>query len=206
MKTLFLTLLFSSLTILHSEEKNYMAEFYKDFDKISAKYRKGFSESILAADRVTIHLVKFDSGNKIDLYSDLLDDTEGKIVVSPYESHVETISSKTLGKKGREQFLKLFSSQVSLETAPGEVGCHFPIHGVKVYKDDQIIYQGTFCWVCYNFGISYPVGSAWLLASKELEAFFNKHLPIPKEELDRFYKKWPSVESKDAGMKGEVQK
>ena len=173
-----------------------MSEFYKDFDKVSAKYRKGFAEAVLSADKVTIHLVKFDSGKDIEFYPDLFDDAEGKIVVSPYKSHVETISSNTLNEEDKTHFLKMFSSQVSKEKHSGGAMCHFPIHGVKIYKDDQIVYQGTFCWVCHNFGIGYPIGTSWLDTSKELKAFFTKRLPIPKEELDRFHKKWPGAKPK----------
>ena len=196
MKTLFLTFLLTSLSILHGEEKDYATVFYKDFDKIAAKYRKGFAEAIISADKVSIHLVKFDSGEKINSYLDLFDDTDDKIVISPYESHVDIISSKTLKEEDKARFLKMFSSQVSKNEHSGGAMCHFPIHGVKIFKDDQIIYQGTFCWVCHNFGISYPIGTDWLDTSKDLKEFFNKQLPIPKEELARFQKKYPIPKSK----------
>ena len=196
MKTLFLIFLLTSLSVLHGEEENYTTEFYQDFDKIAAKYRKGFAEAILSADKVSIHLVKFDSGEKINSYPDLFDDTDDKIVISPYKSQVETISSKTLKEEDKAQFLKMFSSQISKDKHSGGAMCHYPIHGVKIYKDDQIIYQGTFCWVCHNFGIDYPIETDWLDTSKDLKEFFNKQLPIPKEELERFQKKYPIGKSK----------
>ena len=74
--------------------------------------------------------------------------------------------------------------------------CHFPIHGIRVYTGDDLLHEGTFCWVCGNFSFSYPQGSGWLDTNVELKEIFTNLAPIPQSEMDRFYKKYPSVKPK----------
>ena len=49
---------------------------------------------------------------------------------------------------------------------------HFPIHGIRIYSGEELLHEGTFCWVCGNFSFSYPQGSAWLDSNAELKATF----------------------------------
>ena len=70
---------------------------------------------------------------------------------------------------------------------------HFPIHGIRIYSGEELLHEGTFCWVCGNFSFSYPQGSAWLDSNAE---FYERLLPIPQSELDRFHKKYPGAQPK----------
>ena len=78
----------------------------------------------------------------------------------------------------------------------GGAMCHFPIHGLRIYKGEKVLYEGTFCWMCSNFSIQYPRGTAWLDTSADLKKLFTKLMPIPQTEMDRFYKKYPGAKPK----------
>ncbi|MGI9239397.1 MAG: hypothetical protein ACR2RV_01270 [Verrucomicrobiales bacterium] len=62
------------------------------------------------------------------------------------------------------------------------------------------LFEATFCWVCGNFSFSYPSGSEWLDTSAALQKVMEALMPIPREELERFYKKFPGLGRRGTGL------
>ena len=171
-------------------------EFYAELQQIEAKYRAGKAEQLKAADRVIIYLVDFErieDGGEVPF-----DDLEEEQVISvvPYESRTKILKQKVLGQAERDQLLPLLAAQVAKPEHSGGAMCHFPIHGLRVFRGDEKLFEGTFCWVCSNFSFSYPSGSQWLDTSAALQAVMEKLMPVPRAELERFYKKFPGARPK----------
>jgi len=71
----------------------------------------------------------------------------------------------------------------------GGAFCHYPIHGLRLYREEDLIFQTSLCWKCSNYFFEYPDGrgARWVgFYEPSLETFLKKHMPIPKEEIERF--------------------
>ena len=165
------------------------SNFYADLEKIEAKYRAGKAELIRKADRVVVYLVDFDEVTDENAFAD-----ESKsISIAPYSKRTKILSSVELGAGDRKKLLDTLSKKIAEPEHTAGAFCHFPIHGIRIYACDDLLHEGTFCWVCGNFGFSYPQGSDWLDTYAELNEIFARLLTIPQAELDRFHKKYPGA-------------
>jgi hypothetical protein len=160
-----------------------------DIQRAEAKYRAGEAELFRKADRVVVYLLDFD-GLKDDA---ALSDDEQWISVAPYSAHTKILDTKELEEKDRKPLLEALCTQIALPQHGGGAACHFPIHGIRVYQGENVLYTGTFCWVCHNFGFRYPQSTGWLDTTPELKEIFTTLMPIPQKELDRFQEKYPAA-------------
>lgn len=75
--------------------------------------------------------------------------------------------------------------------------CHMPVHGVRFFKDNDLLFQTSFCWTCANYFVTYPDDyetSTWVgLGDAELKKFMLKQLPIPEEVQLRFDRAFPEA-------------
>lgn len=154
-------------------------------------YRASFAKKLLECDRVILYLVKFDELENTDIKVE----HEGYIRVVPLKSRTPIIGEKELETKDRRQVLELFSKQIAKPYHFGNGNCHYPMHAIRVYKESELVHEGTVCVQCGNFSFGYPdlpSEKAWLDTSPELEKAFTSLLPIPASEIERFRKKYPS--------------
>ena len=168
-------------TVKEKLEDNYYNELYK----LQLEYRKEFSRVLLTSDKVEIYIVKFDGVTDIDPFSE----DDEKIKISPYNKETKILKKKILSEPEKKKLLHILSQQIENKNQDDGALCHLPIHGIKAYKNNQIIFESTFCWKCSNFGFEYPQGNEWLSTNKYLEKVFNDLLPIPQTEIDRFENK-----------------
>jgi hypothetical protein len=168
------------------------SEFYDGLQKVEAKYRAGKAALIKKADRVIVYLVDFDG---ITERNDFADEDES-ISIAPYNSVTKIIDKKEIDANDRKKLLDILSAAIAEPEHSGGAMCHFPIHGVRVYAGEELLYEGTFCWVCGNFSYSYPQGSSWLDTNAEIKAIFTSILPVPQAEIDRFHEKYPGAKPK----------
>ncbi len=67
----------------------------------------------------------------------------------------EDLARYTLTAEQRGVFLPKLQEVVGVQgEIDGGAFCHFPIHGVRVYAGDAIIFYSSFCWKCSNFALS----------------------------------------------------
>ncbi len=157
-----------------------------------AEYRVALARRIRGAKAVEVFLLKFDDVRK----ENIVEDDDQRFFIAPYEATTAIISRRKLGAAEMQSFLAELADQISRPEHNGGAFCHFPVHGVRIYSDDtngessgaKMIYSGTFCWECGNFGFEYPDSAQWLDTSKKLKEIFNQVLPIPKSEIERFNK------------------
>lgn len=162
-----------------------------DLEKAKAKYRVNQAAFLKDADRVVLYLVSFDG-----FTNGSLDGDGDEIHIGPYNQWTKILKKRELGQIDSTKVLTALTKQIVEPEQSGGAFCHYPIHGIRIYKGDEILHEGTFCWVCCNFGFDYPNDSDWLDTTDELKALFTELLPIPKEELERFYKQYPQRKRK----------
>jgi hypothetical protein len=73
---------------------------------------------------------------------------------------------------------------VSEKEKVGGALCHLPIHGIRIFSDDALLFETSLCWACNN----YYVESDWagLTAdAKPLRTLLDEVVPIPEAERAR---------------------
>ncbi len=165
-----------------------LRKYYKEKDDIQGRYRVRFSEALKYADAAEVLLLSFTPDREIP---------EGKeseyLLISPYGSYSKIIERKKLTG---ESLTECRSKTVKLLQEPYLAGplCHFPIHGIRLFRGEKLIFETSLCWHCSNYFIRYPDDfdeASWVgFASDDLEKFLKKELPIPQSEIDRFNAKY----------------
>ncbi|EDM24902.1 hypothetical protein LNTAR_04201 [Lentisphaera araneosa HTCC2155] len=199
MKTIIITIIFlintlllasdidSSKEVKHVDEEIYEIEgdFYEKIRQIEHEYRKDFTKILLGADKVEIFIVKFDELKTINNNID-----EEKFMKTLSNKQTEILQKKILSKDEINLVLTTLSKQIKSPENENHIDCHYPIHGMKIHKQDVLIFESTFCWFCSNFDFKYPIGNGTLQTTEEMERIFKKLLPIPQSEIDRFNKQF----------------
>ena len=162
-----------------------------DLEKAKARYRVNQAAVLKKADRVVLYLVSFDG-----FTNGSLDDDGGEIHIGPYNRWTKILKKRELEQIDSTKVLTALTKQIAEPEQSGGAFCHYPIHGIRIYKGDELLHEGTFCWVCSNFGFDYPNDSDWLDTTDELKTLFTKLLPIPQEELERFHEEYPQRKRK----------
>ena len=165
-------------------------KYDKEKSVIQAKYRSRLADAMKHADGAEIFLLSFTPAK--DVPDDIQYDDKRYFPVLGYEDcHHEILDRKRLtGEKlaqCREATVKLLQEE---KDWGGGALCHMPIHGIRLYRGENLIFQTSICWKCTNYYIQYPddYGTAsWVgLVGKPIKEFLMKEMPIPKAELDRF--------------------
>ena len=173
-------------------------KLFRQIEAAHAEYRKDFSEILKKSDLVKIHIVAFDRVSE----KNHVKRGEEIIRIAPYNRYTPVLQTRVLDNQERKLVINAIAGQISKERHEGGALCHEPVHGIRVYKSGRIIFESTFCWVCGNFGFEYPAAvstdkSEWLDTTPELAEMFAKLLPLPKAELDRFYKAHPGLKPEE---------
>ncbi len=84
----------------------------------------------------------------------------------------------------------LFLGGPHVEKLPGGAMCHYPIHAIRVWSGEHLIFHTSFCWMCGNFYFEYPDFTVrWTgIQGTKLKEVVNELMPIPQEVIDRFKK------------------
>ncbi|MCB1275986.1 hypothetical protein [Prosthecobacter sp.] len=172
----------------------------RKFDKakkvIEADYRERLASILQHANRVELLFLDFQ----------LADDPEklpqaNRFDIPPYKSATRILrrvnAKPDIAKLAIQHFQRLLRTR---EDYGGGAACHMPVHGVRFFKDDDLLFQTSLCWTCENYFVAYPdqyETATWIgLNDRELKRFMLEQVPIPKEELRRFKKAYPDL-SKD---------
>jgi len=176
--------------------------FYEAKDVIKIRYRKELAEAIAKGDKVEVYLLDFDAIEQTPsdhLYWETRLE-EGEFPIMPYGSKTKVLKKVELTPEQRKEFLPALQKTVSSEEDHGGAMCHHPIHGVRVFSGGKIIFQSSFCWHCNNYYLHYPDGPQWLGIGnrKDLATAFEKMMPVPQKEIDRFNEKYgPKMKEKE---------
>ena len=163
-------------------------EYYGEGKKLlEQQFRERFAKVLMRADRAEVFLLKFDTSEKEKqaggdevLTLGLLDES----------SVIKILLTRELDKETTAELLPLLSAVVA-QPDSGSPLCHYPIHGIRLWGGDQVIFQSSICWVCGNYHFTYPDGSTAYVGfdqSNDFQELVNRLMPIPKSESERFAK------------------
>ena len=146
----------------------------------------------------------FESADKIEVFLldfKMLDADEYRILgwdrlpadyfpIPPYARKSKILQRRTLSRDEVTKLLPALRENVGVEKNHGGAFCHYPIHGVRLWSGEKLIFQSSFCWSCLNFYVVYPDLTAdWVgIETKELKQVMSELMPIPEKELERFRK------------------
>ena len=205
--TLFLVAVTFALAESPAEKSILEAEsqYYEAQAKIQSVYRKNLAAALAQGGRVEVYLLDFeikDTPSDFYYWENRLENDEFPII--PYGSKSKILKRATLTKGQQKIFIPKLQEVVGIQgDIDGGAFCHFPIHGVRIYVGDKIIFQSSFCWKCHNFSVSYPDNPSWVaISGGDLFKAFNEIMPIPQSELDRFEAKIGSKRDKTKAEQG----
>jgi hypothetical protein len=166
--------------------------YRQTMEKAQSDYRKAFGASLSKATRIEVLLLDF----KVERYEGW---TEGaweyelpkdKFPITPYKSVTRILKSRVLTAVEMKKLLPALQATVGVETDAGGAMCHFPIHGLRVWQDDRLIFHTSFCWMCSTFYLEYPDFTVhWTgIQGTKLKDAMLELMPIPPAELERFKK------------------
>lgn len=175
------------------------SRFFEAKSKIESDYRRDLAALLAKGDRIEVFLLDFemeDTPSDFLFWDTRLEEDEFPII--PYGSKSKILKRSILTAGQRSDFLPALQKVVGIQgEIDGGALCHFPIHGVRVFSGNKVIFQTSFCWACNNFAIRYPDAPAWVgIRGGELFDAFNKIIPIPQSELERFDAKFGKKGSK----------
>jgi hypothetical protein len=160
--------------------------------KLQAAYRKSLAGVLASADKVEVFLLDFEMQDA-DAYRVVGWDSlpPAFFPIPPYGSKSKILQQKTLSPDQIQKLLPVLQENVGVEANHGGAFCHYPIHGVRLWSGEKLVFQSSFCWACQNFYVMYPDRDAgWVgVSTKELEKVMEELMPIPQKELERFRKK-----------------
>jgi hypothetical protein len=166
-------------------------EVYRNGKKIiQAKFRKELARSITMATSGQACLLDFEpSTPPKDL--DLEAQEKDWFPIVPYQVQSKILKAVDLQPEQQKKAASLMAGVLNNAVPDGGAFCHYPIHGLRFYRDKWDYYFTSFCWVCSNFFIQFPddhMTATWLGLPPDdgLEKWLKALLPIPQGELKRF--------------------
>jgi|GEM_PF-1816395 len=161
-------------------------EFRIGLDVLNGMYRKRMAELIGSATRVEVLLLDFSFGEEKRAKPALQ-----VFEIKPYSKETPVLASHFCTPKEREELIPVLSQAIGGQPHIGGTGCHFPIHGIRVWVGSEIAFETSICWYCGNFMMDYGRGTGWENHTdgfRDLKPIIMRIMPIPDEEVARFKK------------------
>lgn len=167
--------------------------YYRVLEEARADYRQSLSKAIESADMVEIFLLDFETASAEEAGSDSAWDIrlpKGQFPIIPYGATAKVLDRKKLTPEEWATVAPSLKVTVAGTGSDKESSamCHFPVHGIRLWSNDEIAFQTSICYVCRNFYIKYPMSDAeWMvLTDPNFRKAMERLMPIPKELVDRF--------------------
>ncbi len=152
-------------------------------EKLIDAYRIQLAAAVAKADRVEVfQLDDRVTGN--EKIGDPNDPFNGQSKDKWFRVDVpETPSSKITEKllvpqEKLEPLLRIISNMLE---HPGEelAACHDPVHGIRVYSGEELLFETSLCYKCLNFTMGSPIGGEYVpLPENGIKAMMLKLLPL----------------------------
>jgi hypothetical protein len=170
-----------------------ISQYFSGLEKARSDYRRDLAAALSKAERIEIYLLDFETEqtpSNFLFWENQLPEDEFPII--PHGSKSKVLKRVVLTREQRAEFVPLLRKAIDAEVDMGKMTlCHYPIHGVRFSSGEDVHFQSSFCWVCRNFVIPYPGDAGWMgLEGGELQLAFERLLPIPRSEMERFKAKY----------------
>lgn len=161
-------------------------EFNTGMEVLRGIYRKRMAELLTNATRVEVLLLDFSLGEE-KREKPALQEFE----IKPYSKNTPILASHFCTPKELTDLVPVLSNAVGGLPHIGGHGCHFPIHGLRVWVGSELAFETSICWYCGNFMMDYGRGAGWENHTdgfRELKPILLRLMPIPEDEITRFKK------------------
>lgn len=180
--------LFPAPTPLETALSEARTDYYKGEEELAKRYRAKLAEILNLADAVEIYRLDFSmagevpEGNENDFFP-----------IKPYGQMSEILARKRLTGEDLNACRNATAELLKTPEDSGGAFCHYPIHGVRFLRGEEVVFESSFCWKCSNYYLTFPNnvegGASWCgIDSDGIQKFLEAQLPIPQSELDRFDK------------------
>jgi hypothetical protein len=153
-----------------------------------------YTDSLPSFDRLELYAVSLPKRDPFDDKESEPIPTDKAFPVRPYGTQAYIHAHATITGKDCEQLHTAWQS-LAFDRLGGAF-CHYPVYGLRFYRDDQLLFETTVCWQCQNFYLpSYDeekrrfthgwYGFANDNNAKQLLALLRQHLPHPEIDADR---------------------
>ena len=187
----------SEPSIEHIEKKSPMEldldksdEVYRTaVDAAKAAYRKEFAEAITKSSKIEVFLLesftmKTEQAASDSAWAIRLPDDEFPVI--PVCHVAKILKRKVLSADEIKILIPSLKATISVDKNHAGVLCHYPVHGIRAWDRDRIIFQTTISYVCGEFYMEYPIGESDFvsLSSTEFAEVLNQLMPIPSKKKD----------------------
>ena len=162
--------------------------YFEALDTARKDYRNSVGAALAEAEKIEMYLLDFEM--KEEPESDFLF-WENRLPkeffpITPYKSKSRILLRKLLSPEETQKLIPTLQATLKL-AEPNGVLCHYPIHGIRVWKGEEILLQSSICWHCGNFTVDYPDGASFAtITVPELKSVCDELVPIPEREIKRF--------------------
>lgn len=171
-------------------------KYYKELSVIQATYRSRLADALKHADGAEVFLLSFTMDREVPDGQE-----DNYFSIKPYKSFSKILDRKRLKAN---DIISCRSATVELlnesDDHNGGAMCHFPIHGIRLFKGEEVIFETSICWKCSNYYLEYPSDfetATWVgFVGKPLRSFLHQAMPIPQSEIDRFDAKYGAKKKK----------
>ena len=150
--------------------------------KADRDYRDAVASTLKFADRVEVYLLGAKESARTDLFSGSEDQAADLFPIRPYDSNARILKRLTVPKEDIPQWTDAVAKILTSRRSTAMAMCHNPIHGIRLFAGDLLLFETSVCWECHNYYFRYEEGAQWENLTEDatdLRALFTKFLPIP---------------------------
>jgi hypothetical protein len=165
-----------------------------------ADFRLAVSEAILHATHCEVYLLDSDLSEVInrDPFASYPSDKD-HFPIRPYGSESKILKRAQVKGETMQKVVMALAPALGVRDAKFGAGCHYPIHGIRVYDGEILLLETSFCYGCTNCYLVYPFGGArWVgLNTADVEEVLSAIIPIPISKEERFEAKSQEKKAKE---------
>lgn len=155
--------------------------------KADREYRAALAKTFQFADRVEVYLLDFSIGEDT-AYTP----KEGDAVfpITPYNKETKILKTHQVAAKDTSKWCAAVRLLLASDKDGGMAMCHYPIHGIRIYSGDTLLFETSLCWACSNYSYVYEDKASWESITEDargLKALLDESMPVPASERDRFH-------------------
>lgn len=130
--------------------------------EIRQQYRNAVAAKILKASKVEILIL-----DPKDIKEDPFAEEKNRMLMQPAIGLIKILKKAVLDEKKSKTFLKKLASQIKDgDTRPEDK--HIPSYGVRVYKNNTLVFETTCSPKNKNMGFMYPDSGIWIFLGESL--------------------------------------
>jgi hypothetical protein len=155
---------------------------FEAIDKAQRAFRVAVAKTFQFADRVEVFLLDHSIGTDAAYKPK---NGEEAFPIRPYNKETKILKTRKVPAKEIPKWCAAIAKTITTEKGGGGVLCHFPIHGLRIYARNELLFETSICWHCRN----YYFEDEWKGLSedaKDLRALLDDFMPVPEKEKARF--------------------